>query len=494
MKQNILIIYILIVIINCEDVFYLSLEKLISGSSNYKLSLINKKEGISDNDLFYSGYSEFIENILVNVYNTNGKKDAIKSEKHPLVFMFDMCLFEYINYFPDDTIFITVPKCVNNKNNYSDYTFFSLLEGLEYLSNSVIMGSFYYTKIGKDIDNDMKIFFYIVLGMSILTSIFLSFIMKRVLRNMDETNLLLINFLICHISDLLLTANIGNCLSFFFFMGRESFDFLSQYLLVFLIGIYKSGFYTLGILLLQGWMISIFDDLTSRFKIYYKRLLLYELFVSLAIYFSIYLVNFTSKLNLFYIKSELEQIVFASFFVYCIFKKLIPVYKQMKYEENIRSELAECLQFKYKLLFKVYLIFGVHSLWTIISPFIEREIIYAYLYNYQLQFIFYLFYEVSFFLVINLIFIPKTLPLNYYEDIVYHYKKIVTYEANIFEEDDEDNHNKKLNISKLSSNELKKISKKENFPIVFMNPFASSKDQLVFNDIHLGMVQKHQEN
>ena len=149
---------------------------------------------------------------------------------------------------------------------------------------------------------------------------------------------------------LLLTANIGNCLSFFFFMGRESFDFLSQYLLVFLIGIYKSGFYTLGILLLQGWMISIFDDLTSRFKIYYKRLLLYELFVSLAIYFSIYLVNFTSKLNLFYIKSELEQIVFASFFVYCIFKKLIPVYKQMKYEENIRSELAECLQFKYKLL------------------------------------------------------------------------------------------------------------------------------------------------
>ena len=107
--------------------------------------------------------------------------------------MFDMCLFEYINYFPDDTIFITVPKCVNNKNNYSDYTFFSLLEGLEYLSNSVIMGSFYYTKIGKDIDNDMKIFFYIVLGMSILTSIFLSFIMKRVLRNMDETNLLLIS-------------------------------------------------------------------------------------------------------------------------------------------------------------------------------------------------------------------------------------------------------------------------------------------------------------
>ena len=494
MKQNILIIYILIEIINCNDVYYLSLEKLISGSSNYKLSLNNTKAGISDKDLFYSGPVEYIENILVNAYNTKEKNQAIDNEKHPLVFMFDACLFEYINYFPIDTIFITLPRCIIYKNNYSDYTIYTLTEGIEYLTNPIIMGSYYYAKIGKDIDDDIKIFFYIVLGMSLLTSIFLSFIMKRILKNMDETNILLINFLICHISDLLLTANVGNCLSFFFFMGRDSFDFLSQYLLLFLISIYKSGFYTLALLLLKGWMILTFDDLTRSFKIYYKRLLLYELLISLAIYLSIYFINITSKLNLFYIKSELEQIAFLIFFIYCIFKKLVPLYKQLKYEQDIRSELVECLQFKYKLLLKVYIIFGIHCIWMIISPFIEKEIIYAYLYNYQLQFIFYLFYEVSFYLIINLLFIPKTLPLFYYEDIVYHYKTMVIYEADIFEKDDEESHNKKLNISKMTSNELKKLSKKENYPIILVNPFASSRDQLIFDHIQLGFAHGHQEN
>ena len=73
---------------------------------------------------------------------------------------------------------------------------------------------------------DMKIFLYIVIGMTMLASIFLSFIMKRILKNMDEDNILIINFLICHVSDLLFMANIGNCLSFFFFMGREALDFL----------------------------------------------------------------------------------------------------------------------------------------------------------------------------------------------------------------------------------------------------------------------------
>ena len=166
----------------------------------------------------------------------------------------------------------------------------------------------------------------------------------------------------------------------------------------------------------------------------------------------------------------------------------------MKYEQDIRSELVECLQFKYKLLLKVYIIFGIHCIWMIISPFIEKEIIYAYLYNYQLQFIFYLFYEVIFYLIINLLFIPKTLPLFYYEDIVYHYKTMVIYEADIFEKDDEESHNKKLNISKMTSNELKKLSKKDNYPIILVNPFASSRDQLIFDHIQLGFAHGHQEN
>ena len=184
---------------------------------------INKKAGISDKDLFYSGPVEYIENILVNAYNTKEKNQAIDNEKHPLVFMFDACLFEYINYFPIDTIFITLPRCIIYKNNYSDYTIYTLTEGIEYLTNPIIMGSYYYAKIGKDIDDDIKIFFYIVLGMTLLTSIFLSFIMKRVLKNMDETNILLINFLnLSHIR-FIINSKCWKLFIFFLFYGKRFF-------------------------------------------------------------------------------------------------------------------------------------------------------------------------------------------------------------------------------------------------------------------------------
>ena len=99
--------------------------------------------------------------------------------------MLDECFYEYINYFPDKTIFITIEKCINNKTNYSDYTIFTFSEGLEYIPNKLILGSHFKVKIGKDIDNNMKIFFYIILGISLLISIFLCFTKKRVLRNID---------------------------------------------------------------------------------------------------------------------------------------------------------------------------------------------------------------------------------------------------------------------------------------------------------------------
>ena len=113
MKINLLILSLLIVFLKSEDVFYLSLDKLISGNGLYELSLINRKNGVSDNDLYYSGTAEYMENVITKKYN---KIDRLKTEKHPLLFMFDTCLFEYINYFPRDSIFVIDQKCVNYKN------------------------------------------------------------------------------------------------------------------------------------------------------------------------------------------------------------------------------------------------------------------------------------------------------------------------------------------------------------------------------------------
>ena len=495
MKQKILIICLLLESCNCKDNYILSFDMLISGSSKYEITLINKKSQISDEDIFYFGTVEYMENIIINSYNKREKLELIRKEKHPLVLMLENCLSEYINYFSTDTKFIIDQKCINNNNNnYSDYTIFSVGQQLAYYIYMVKGESFYYVKIGKDIESSTKIFFYIMIGVTTITSVFLCFIMKRVLRNMDETNILLINFLISHISDLLFMAVIGNCLSFFFFMGKESLDFLSEYILVFLVSLYKGGFYTSAIFLLQGWMTTTFISIGDNFKKYYKRFLLYELLLSLLLHISVYFFNFTSKLNLFYMKSEIEQIFFISFFIYCIIKTMVPLYKQMIYEQSIRSDLVKCLKFKYNKLFRIFLLLGIHALCIMISPLIERKIIYKYLYNYHLHYLFLMFYEANFCLGLDIIFIPKKLPRYFYDEIIYNYKEIVYLEADIFEGDDEENHNIKLNISNMSFKDLKKVSKKDNYPIVFIEPFASSKDQLLFNHVHIGFAQRYQKS
>ena len=127
-----------------------------------------------------------------------------------------------------------------------------------------------------------------------------------------------------------------------------------------------------------------------------------------------------------------------------------------------------------------------------VTSLIEKQIIYAYLYNYQLHYLFFSFYEVNFCLGWNIIFIPKRLPLYFFNDIIYSFRGLVNLEADLYEGDGEHDNNKKLNISNLKIKDLKKASNKENYAIIFIDPFASTKDQLLFNHIHLGKVEGNQ--
>ena len=76
--------------------------------------------------------------------------------------------------------------------------------------------------------------------------------------------------------------------------------------------------------------------------------------------------------------------------------------------------------------------------------------------------------------------------MYYFDDVVFNYRDKVFLFANISEEKDGI---KKLNISNLTANKLKKFSKKENYPIVFINPFTSTKNSTFFNKIHIGITQ-----
>ena len=73
------------------------------------------------------------------------------------------------------------------------------------------------------------------------------------------------------------------------------------------------------------------------------------------------------------------------------------------------------------------------------------------------------------------------LPRYYFDKVIINYEITANLLANI---------SQKRNISILNSNILKNII---NHPIVFVNPFISSKNQFSNKEIHIGIVQKENE-
>ena len=70
------------------------------------------------------------------------------------------------------------------------------------------------------------------------------------------------------------------------------------------------------------------------------------------------------------------------------------------------------------------------------------------------------------------------LPRYYFDKVIINYEITANLLVNI---------SQKRNISILNSSILKKIT---NHPIVFVNPFISSKNQFSSKEIHIGMIQK----
>jgi hypothetical protein len=227
--------------------------------------------------------------------------------------------------------------------------------------------------------------------------------------------------------------------------------------------------------------INLFGWGGNTFKKISKRIIFYDLIFSVIILISVYFIDFSTKLNLFYLKNLTEHIPLLIFTIYCIYKKLIPLSKQMIYEQQIRSNLVKCIRFKFKRLFFSNLIMAIYAIVFLSSPIWEHKFIYNYIDNFNIHLVFQLFYETIFVLCFCIIYSPRKLPEYFFDEIVFNYKGKVFLLADISEEN-------KLNISNLNSAKLKKISKKENYPLLLLNPFSSSKNN-IFNEVQIGSVQ-----
>ena len=479
MKSNkIILFFIFLISLNCQDHYHLSLETLSSRTLFTSLNEYNLKKEISPRKIYYTGHAKNIQSII---------NELNKYSDYPLILMFDNCNYTYlIKNFSKDTMFIVDSSCSIEKDNYTSYTIFTLGKENDILKSTVEDNPIYYLKLGRQYDLD------IIYGLGpfalynlILIVVILCY-MNQKLTTMYILDVILVNYQISHISWFLFGCIVFN-VSFYSILGKAVLDSIAEYLTLLMYTVYKSFFYSLSILLIQGWMTITFKPTDKTSWYFFKRLFLYELIFLFIINFSIYFVCFTRKLNLYYFKIILEQILSFAFIGYNFYYKIIPLYKQMNYVRNLNNnnnDLYECIKFKFIKMKKIYIFYSIYTIWNIIAPFIENKFIGCYYYDYFFHCTCRFFYEINFYLGLCIIFLPKTLPPHFYNEIIYNYQDIICYNADIKESNDKKDKNK-LNINSLNKNKLKN----NKFPILFINPFTSAKDQLLFNNIYIGNIE-----
>ena len=228
---------------------------------------------------------------------------------------------------------------------------------------------------------------------------------------------------------------------------------------------------------LSGDMILSFNENARIFKTIRNGAINVSIFLTIIIKIFTYFFNFITELQLLYIKSTLEHSFLLCCTIYFINRKLFPLYNQVAYERRINSQYEECLKFKFKRMFYFNVFMIIYNLFFIISTSIEHKYIFSYIDNIKIHLSIQLFYEAIFFIFFFIIFIPKKLPIYYYDKVIINYEGIVNLLVYT---------SKKRNLSILTSNILKKIT---NYPIVFFNPYISTKNQFSSNEIHIGYTQ-----
>ena len=142
MKSNIVLFISLSISLNCQHHYRLALEKLGSRSIFYPL-IFNFKKDQDPYDLYYTGKAKNFKNVL------DPKDDYYNS---PLILIFDKNFnSSNVKYFSKDTIFLIESNFYNFKNNFTNYTAFTISKNDD-LESTLENGGLYYVQLAKHID------------------------------------------------------------------------------------------------------------------------------------------------------------------------------------------------------------------------------------------------------------------------------------------------------------------------------------------------------
>jgi len=423
-------------------------------------------DNYNQKDIYYSGWSEYISKTI----------PIEKDKPHELVFLLAESNINDIEEFPETTIFIISKDFANKlENKHRKYKIF--LIDVNHDSASYSFRESLFCLIGKNFDkNILRVLSKFAYSSIIIYLIifFLNIIMTKIIR---EENRLPIHTFIAFISIFSICLIFLNGIDFIF-NSLEFSNFWLNFIYFINYSSLKGFYYSALVFYLSGDMILSFDENEILFKKIRNGAFTCSCLLTIIIKVSKYFSNSITELKLFIIKSILEHSILLCCTIYFIYKKLLPLYNQMKYEQSIHSELVQCLKFKFKRMLWLDVFMLIYNIFFIVATSIEHDYIFSYIDNIRIHVEIQLFYEAVFFIFFFIIFLPIKLARYYCDKVIFNYENLVNLRVNI---------SQKRNISYLTSNILKKIN---NLPVIFVNPFISAKNQFSNKEMYIGIVQK----
>ena len=260
-------------------------------------------------------------------------------------------------------------------------------------------------------------------------------------------------------------------------------NLLMKYILPFSLvySFFKSYILINLIFLLDGNSILEFGNIKALFKKYLLICFAIDGTLNLLIDYIIYFIPSINNLYYDAIKNLVEHIALLIYTFKSYETKYLSFEKQFLYEIRLKSILSLFYVFKIAIYKKVIKFAFLYS--CVFVGFQIYKIIF--LYDYVDAFFFNYFIntglELFFVLILVKMFYPENLTIFYFIPVRYDYNSKI-YNVQITKEEN------KLKISNLNENILENEIKKNNIPLVFINPFSKSDE--VFDNAHIGEIVK----
>ena len=447
--------------------------------------LYDEKSG-DDFDMF-----KLIESELNNMYGIrflteqeNPEKKISKQkiylpDNHNIVYISNKLYFDYIKYLPKSTIIITQRQLAKELTNYQDYYVFTINDGISFSSSlTKSEGNYYKIKIGQNFKDSTLIL--ISLSISVFICIIGSVIYCFLLRRYNEGDILPVQNLISKFPQYLCLLNI---LMYFCFISTynesDGYFIIIKFMCLFLYSLFKSIFICILMLLLSGWMTLTFIDWAKKLN---KAIpiIFFEIFTSIIFeLISFYDIVPYNKMQLYYFRDMIENLIIISLALFSINKYYIPLNNKCKYLSLINSDFNDAYNLKKKKMIS-FSIFGIfYGLVSLFTDYFEFDYINKYLQNNTLHVIREMIFISVFNFALLIMLLPKELPYLFLEETdLVKFEYLLT---DLKEDSILDINNKEIKSIK------KQIENNEKVEFILVNPFFGNKNlNEEFDELHLG--------